>query len=102
MGRLPRFIIFLPFQILTIPIDAEPGDLPHIQSAGGARSPYGLPTRRDDNNDELDQIWIWSAGIQVNYLGKKRRRVGSGHHDERNDYDSGFRRSKVQESRKIL
>ena len=67
MGGLPRFIIFLPFQILTIPIDAEPGDLPHIQSAGGAPSPYVLPTRRDDNNDELDQIWIWSAGIQVSY-----------------------------------
>ena len=43
-------------QILTIPIDAEPGDLPHLQSAAG--TPFGT----EENIENLEQLWIWSAG----------------------------------------
>ena len=44
-------------QILTIPIDAEPGDLPHLQSAAG--TPFGT----EENIENLEQLWIWSAGM---------------------------------------
>ena len=44
-------------QILTIPIDAEPGDLPHLQSAAGT------PIGTEENIENLEKLWIWSAGM---------------------------------------
>jgi hypothetical protein len=57
------------FQIINVPIDAEPGDLYHLQplQQAGPQAPPRLYGEKEDE-DAKQQVWTWSAGMTTTKL----------------------------------